>query len=277
MPESDILQNGLNETPSETCSFDVHVSKEKFKFNAAHFVAFKGYRERLHGHNYRVSVRLHGSRHIQQDGYVIDFGDVKKSVEKVCKELNEHFLCPMLSDVLVIEEDERKSSVKITCEDGSVFVFPKVDCSMLPIVHATAEEIGVYLWGRILDRLDSQFLIRRGIHTMDVTVAEAPGQDATFRMSIPKGALNKDIFDVRRYINMNGGAMLGCPALDDGEDGLNVLKNLQNGERNGSHCGEFCSHCVDKLSKKLEVLVAKMNSGELEMTSESLKEALFSK
>ena len=32
------------------------------QFNAAHFVAFEGYRERLHGHNYHVSVRLIGAQ-----------------------------------------------------------------------------------------------------------------------------------------------------------------------------------------------------------------------
>jgi hypothetical protein len=34
---------------------------------------FAGFRERLHGHNYRVSVRLLGERQIGADGYVIDW------------------------------------------------------------------------------------------------------------------------------------------------------------------------------------------------------------
>ena len=29
----------------------VHVCKQDFKFNAAHFVAYKGFREKLHGHS----------------------------------------------------------------------------------------------------------------------------------------------------------------------------------------------------------------------------------
>ena len=35
--------------------YEVQVKSERFKFNAAHFVAFPGYRERLHGHNYTCS------------------------------------------------------------------------------------------------------------------------------------------------------------------------------------------------------------------------------
>ncbi|OWZ13632.1 hypothetical protein PHMEG_00013007 [Phytophthora megakarya] len=35
----------------------VHVSKDYMKFNAAHFIAYKGFREKLHGHNYRLARR----------------------------------------------------------------------------------------------------------------------------------------------------------------------------------------------------------------------------
>merc|ERR1740124_1177795 len=107
-------------------SFEVNVSKEDFKFNAAHFVAFSGYRERLHGHNYRVGLRLIGSHKISHDGYVIDYGCVKKSVRRICKSLNEHFLCPMLSNVLTITTDD--ANVKVDCnEDGTSFSFPRND------------------------------------------------------------------------------------------------------------------------------------------------------
>lgn len=40
--------------------FEVFVAKEDFKFSSSHFVAFDGFRERLHGHNYSCSVRLKG-------------------------------------------------------------------------------------------------------------------------------------------------------------------------------------------------------------------------
>lgn len=176
-------------------SFEINVSKETFKFNAAHFVAFPGFRERLHGHNYRASVRLIGNR-IGTDGYVLDFGDVKKVVKQICKDMNEYFLLPMLSDVLQIdiEDNEGKDgNVQLLCEDGARFSFPKCDCYMLPIVHSTAEELAVYLWGKILLDLDPKFLVERGIHSMEVTCAEAIGQEAIFRHEIPKSGEKDDI------------------------------------------------------------------------------------
>ena len=44
--------------------YRVVVEKDYLKFSAAHFIAYKGFREPLHGHNYQVSVALsrHGRR-----------------------------------------------------------------------------------------------------------------------------------------------------------------------------------------------------------------------
>lgn len=59
------------------------------KFSCAHFIAYKGFRERLHGHNYTMSVCLIGRDKLGSDGYLIDFGDVKKVARALCKSLNE--------------------------------------------------------------------------------------------------------------------------------------------------------------------------------------------
>jgi 6-pyruvoyltetrahydropterin/6-carboxytetrahydropterin synthase len=190
--------------------FEVHVSKDSFKFNAAHFVAFAGYRERLHGHNYRVSIRLQGSHKIGADGYVLDFGSIKKVTSAVCKELNEHFLCPLHSDVLDISHLHNNTIVRVDCAvDGTYFEFPRADCAMLPIVHATTEELAIYLWSVILDRLGYAYLRQRGITSLEVTVAEAPGQEATFRRVVPDHPVT---LDVRSFVQT--GLVVPMPCLD---------------------------------------------------------------
>lgn len=177
-----------------------------------HFpTAFEGYRERLHGHNYTVGVRVLGSKKISADGYVVDFGSIKKVTRKVCKELNEHFICPTLSDVLDISV--ANGSVTLVCQDGSTFVFPEGDCAMLPIVHATSEELGIYLWGRIVSGLE-EFLLQRGIHTLEIIVNEAVGQQAVFRQEIPPNGLQNGTLDVKSFI-MEGNVMpMPCQSLD---------------------------------------------------------------
>ena len=204
---------GMETASSATtaASFEVHVAKETFKFNAAHFVAFDGFRERLHGHNYTASVVLFGSERIGADGYLIDFGHVKEVVKKVCKSLNEHFLCPTLSNVMEIQEVD--GNVTLKCQDGAFFSFPSTDCAMLPIVHATTEELAVYLYGEILTQFGPERLLRRSIHTMEVNVSEAPGQDASFRLRIPSdinSSTGKSVFDVRTYLSTSHVAVKPC-------------------------------------------------------------------
>lgn len=201
-----------------TTHFEIFVSKDNFKFNASHFVAFPGFRERLHGHSYRASVRLLGSHQIGRDGYVVDFGCVKSVAKDVCKKLNEYFLVPTLSEVLditVIEDkdnDDRgkvvcgevntgnkyPGSVVVKCEDGSTFTFPRQDCLLLPIMHSTAEELAIYIFGQLVAGLDAEYLMKRGVTMMEVTVSEAIGQDATFCHAIPSG--ENPSFDVASFI-----------------------------------------------------------------------------
>ena len=158
--------------------FDVFVSKESFKFTAAHFIAYKGFRERLHGHNYRVGVRMKGTR-IGHDGYVIDFGVIKSKVKSICKSMNEHFILPSRSNVIKFEYDD--SNVKMTCEDCAKFLMPLSDCLVLPIVHSSVEEISTYILEKLLKSVGLSELKSRGIRVVELTVSEAPGQEATVR------------------------------------------------------------------------------------------------
>ena len=126
---------------------EVYVSKENFKFNCAHFIAYKGFRERLHGHNYRVGVRIRGDR-VGPEGYLIDFGDIKEATRAICSSLNEYFLCPANSDVISISSDA--TNICLQCEDGSVFSLPSTDCKMLPLCHTSAEEIAHYIFCKLV-------------------------------------------------------------------------------------------------------------------------------
>jgi dihydroneopterin triphosphate aldolase (PTPS-III) / 6-pyruvoyltetrahydropterin synthase len=128
--------------------FEVLISKADFKFNCAHFIIFDGFRERLHGHNYQLSVRVTGHQYVGSDGYLIDFGDIKKAARSLCKDLNEYFICPTRSTNMKIVEDN--AEVCLECDDGSRFVFPRGDCAMLPLYHSSAEELAHYFWCAII-------------------------------------------------------------------------------------------------------------------------------
>ncbi len=155
-------------------SFKVFVTKDYLKFSAAHFIAYRGFREALHGHNYRVSVEVEGVLGAQ--GYVVDFGVVKRMAREVCSSLDEKVLVPARSDCLKIRRDA--AQLLIESESGE-FRFPEADCILLPIVHSSAEELARYLAGELRHRLAAQGV--EELRAVQVGVEETPGQAAFYR------------------------------------------------------------------------------------------------
>ena len=152
--------------------FSVSIGKEMLRFTAAHFIAFRGFREPLHGHTYQVQVTVSGS--VGADGYVVDFLVLKKIAEEECARLHFRTLLPDKSDCLTVEA--RDDAVTINCEDGSRFILPRQDVCLLPIVHTSSEEIARYLLARLRERLRDA----RGnsIQTLEVLIEDIPGQTA---------------------------------------------------------------------------------------------------
>ena len=152
--------------------FSVSIGKEMLRFTAAHFIAFHGFREPLHGHTYQAQVTVSGP--VAADGYVVDFLVLKKIAEEECAQLHFRTLLPRESDCLTIEEHGEEVTVR--CEDGVRFLFPRQDVCLLPIIHSSSEEIARYLVTRLRERLREA----RGsnIQTIEVLIEDIPGQTA---------------------------------------------------------------------------------------------------
>ena len=155
--------------------FSVSIGKEQLQFTAAHFIAFKGFREPLHGHTYQAEVKVSGP--VGPDGYVVDFLVLKKIAEEECHKLHFTTLLPEHSDCLTIRTSAE--TVQIACEDGTQFSLPRQDVCLLPIVHSSSEEIAQYLITRLRTRLAEA----RGnsIETIEVLIEDIPGQVAVCR------------------------------------------------------------------------------------------------
>jgi len=156
--------------------YSVVVAKEYLKFSAGHFIAYPGFRERLHGHNYQLSVRVEAM--LGPEGYVLDFGLVKRIAKALCDELDERTIVPERSPALAITVDAVR--VTMVTEEGHRFELPREDCAVLPIEHSSAEEIADYVLGRLWDALRAA-VPERVITGLEVGVAEAPGQVAYCR------------------------------------------------------------------------------------------------
>jgi 6-pyruvoyltetrahydropterin/6-carboxytetrahydropterin synthase len=159
--------------------YSVVVSKDYLKFAAAHFIAYPGFREPLHGHNYQVSVRVEAD--LGPDGYVLDFGLVKRLAHGLCEELDERVILPEASDCLTITRGT--DGVEVTTAEGDRFRFPLSDVCLLPIGHSSAEELAAYLLARLRAALRAE-AGGRGLVGLEVGVAEAPGQVAYCREAL---------------------------------------------------------------------------------------------
>lgn len=155
-------------------SFKVHVTKDYLKFNAAHFIAYPGFREALHGHNYRVSVDIEGR--LSAQGYVVDFGIVKKAARAICDRLNERLILPMQSDCLGFRVAGPQIFVRYEEDE---FSFPLKDVIQLPIIHSSAEELARYFVGELRRELAAIGVV--GMQAIEVGIAETPGQAAYYR------------------------------------------------------------------------------------------------
>ena len=145
--------------------YSVVVAKDYLKFAAAHFIAYPGFREPLHGHNYQVSVRVEAD--LGADGYVLDFGLVKRVARALCEEPTSA-CSPAASDCLTIAVDGAR--VEVTTAEGDRFSSCS-DCAVLPIVHSPPKSSPPICW-RVRERLAAE-AGGRGLVALEV-VAERP-------------------------------------------------------------------------------------------------------
>jgi len=86
-------------------------------FAAAHRLReYEGKCEALHGHNWRVQVRLR-ARKLDKLGMVMDFKDVKRHLASIIAELDHHYLN---------EDVDRFRQVNPTTENLSQYIYEKL-------------------------------------------------------------------------------------------------------------------------------------------------------
>ncbi len=150
------------------------VARAEHKFSCAHMTVFPdGRKERLHGHNYTVSVALDlaavGFEHL------IDFAAIKRAVAAECADWRERTLVAEESPRLERLRREGGELEMVLC--GQRYVFPEADVLILPIDNTTTEALAE-LWS---DRLRARLvdtLANSAAVGLEVRIEESPGQGA---------------------------------------------------------------------------------------------------
>ena len=154
--------------------YKVIVEKGSLHFSAAHFILFGGKCERLHGHNYAVSVELEGN--LTEDRYVFDFVALKENVRQICNSLDHYFLLPQLNKDLRITKTDEEWEIRF---ENRRYVLPAGDVLALPVDNVTAERLAEYICGRLIEALHEYDV--SNLTSVTVGVEEAPGQTAFYR------------------------------------------------------------------------------------------------
>jgi 6-pyruvoyltetrahydropterin/6-carboxytetrahydropterin synthase len=158
--------------------FKVSVSKDYLVFSSAHFITFRGHQcETLHGHNYRVGVTVEG-RVDDETMFVVDFSILKRMVRTLVDEIDHRVLLPLKNPKLTFSESGE--SLHVAYFGTPTYVFPKVDCAMMPIQNTTAEMIAEYFAGRLKTELEKMGVAN--LSALELEVEESIGQSATFRL-----------------------------------------------------------------------------------------------
>lgn len=152
-------------------AFAIRIEKEHLKFSSAHFLIFEdGTAERLHGHNYRVSVELEAAQ--LAHGVIVDFNVVKKHLATILEQLDERFLVPGRNDLLTWEESDGELTVRF---DRRRYVVPVEEVVVLPISNTSSEELSEYIATELLRGLRESVPGARWAR-VEVGVEETSGQ-----------------------------------------------------------------------------------------------------
>ena len=150
------------------------VARAEHKFSCAHMTVFPdGRKERLHGHNYTVSVALDLSRVGFE--HLIDFGAIKRAIAAECADWRERTLVAGESPRLERLSRAGDELEMVLC--GQRYVFPEADVLVLPIDNTTTEALAELWSDRLRARL-AETLAGSAAVGLEVRIEETPGQGA---------------------------------------------------------------------------------------------------
>ncbi len=138
-----------------------------------------GSKERLHGHNYYISLTLELSS--IEFGSMLDFGPIKDALADLCGEWKEHILLATQNpyyELVCLTESEIEF---LLCKQR--YVLPRTDVLLLPIDNLAVEPLSKLACDRLCANM-KEHLSSEVVQAIEVTIEENPGQGATTRREL---------------------------------------------------------------------------------------------
>lgn len=152
-------------------AFQLKITKDRIKFSAAHFTIFsKTEAERLHGHNYYLSVTIQTDE-VDELGFSVSMDVIKKASFDISQELDEFVLIPTQNPYLQVQE--KGNQVEVVWNEKH-YSFPQQDVRLLELSNITCENLAYWFWQRLVGLLPS------AVTFLEVAVCETSGQEAIY-------------------------------------------------------------------------------------------------
>ncbi|MFX0093489.1 MAG: 6-pyruvoyl tetrahydropterin synthase family protein [Candidatus Hodarchaeota archaeon] len=145
------------------------VDKPDLGFSAAHFLVSMGKCNRIHGHNYHVTLTLEGTMDAEAT-VLVDFAEVKTKLQGILAEWDHKILIPSKSKDLTIRTTGE--SIEITTRDDRYFLLPKDDVLFIDFPAASCEYLTMGIYKKVKN-LWPNFDIQ-------VIVEETPGSKTAY-------------------------------------------------------------------------------------------------
>ncbi len=141
------------------------------RFSACHFIPRHEKCSRLHGHSYIVRLRMEGD--IGEEGMIMDFVILKRTLKKIIDEVDHRTLLPAKSKEVKIDVEGDSVEVVSGCKR---YVFPKEDVALLDVPTTTAEEMCKMMTLRMKSEID----FPPNVRSISIGLDEERGQTAWY-------------------------------------------------------------------------------------------------
>lgn len=141
------------------------------RFSACHFIPRHEKCSRLHGHSYIVRLRMEGD--IGEEGMIMDFVILKRTLKKIIDEVDHRTLLPARSKEVKIDVEGDSVEVVSGCKR---YVFPKEDVAFLDVPTTTAEEMCKMMTLRMKSEID----FPPNVRSISIGLDEERGQTAWY-------------------------------------------------------------------------------------------------
>ena len=145
------------------------------RFSACHFIPRHEKCSRLHGHSYIVRLRMEGD--IGEEGMIMDFVILKRTLKKIIDEVDHRTLLPAKSKEVKIDVEGDSVEVVSGCKR---YVFPKEDVALLDVPTTTAEEMCKMMTLRMKSEID----FPPNVRSISIGLDEERGQTAWYTEAI---------------------------------------------------------------------------------------------